>query len=121
MIAGRDPAIKQRGRGTVPRVGWWIVLGVVAACILLYIAHRLGWIDLSDKSRKPGPHGSSHSGGMLLIGDEVFAPAKYEAQLELDERARLPVPAPVPGDGDKGIFGDGPVRIRLGPDGKPLP
>ena len=32
----------------------------------------------------------------------------------------LPVPAPAAGDGDKGIFGDGPVRIRLDADGNPL-
>jgi hypothetical protein len=102
-------------------VGWWILVGAVAVCVLLYIAHRLGWIDLSDKSRKPDKGGASRGGGMLMIGDEVFAPAKYEAQLELDERSRMPIPAPVPGDGDKGIFGEGPVRIRLGPDGNPLP
>ena len=54
-----------------------------------------------------------------MIGDEVFAPAKYEAQIELDRQARLPIPAPIPGDGDKGIFGDGPVRIHLDASGKP--
>lgn len=53
-----------------------------------------------------------------MIGDEVFAPAKHEAQLELDRQARLPVPAPIPGDGDKGIFGDGPVRIELDAEGR---
>lgn len=93
---------------------------MVAVGVLLWVAHRLGWIDLSDKSRNSSKGGSSRGGGALLIGDEVFAPAKYEAQLELDARARLPVPAPVPGDGDKGIFGDGPVRIRLDADGNPL-
>ncbi len=102
------------------RVGWW-VLGVAAVCVVLWVAHRLGWIDLSDKSRKGAEGSSSGGGGMMLIGDEVFAPAKYEAQLELDRQARLPVPAPVPGDGDKGIFGEGPVRIRLDADGRPLP
>ena len=55
------------------------------------------------------------------IGDEVFAPARHEAALELDRQASLPAPAPLAGDGDKGIFGEGPVRIRLGPDGNPLP
>jgi hypothetical protein len=100
-------------------VGWWALVGVVGVAVLLWIANRVGWIDLSDKSRKPGG-GSSHGGGVLMIGDEVFAPAKYEAQVEVDRQARLPVPAPIPGDGDKGIFGDGPVRIRLDADGKPL-
>lgn len=99
-------------------MGWWVLLGVIAVCVLLWATHRLGWIDLSDKSR---PSGGSRSGGsVLMIGDEVFAPAKYEAQLDLDEQARLPVPAPIPGDGDKGIFGDGPVRIELDAQGRPL-
>ncbi|NNC12799.1 hypothetical protein HII28_13030 [Planctomonas sp. JC2975] len=102
-------------------MGWWILVGVVAVCILLWLAHHVGWIDLSDKSRKDSKGGSSRGGGVLMIGDEVFAPAKYEAQLEVDKQARLPIPAPIPGDGDKGIFGDGPVRIRLDAEGRPLP
>ena len=63
------------------------------------IAVRLRWIDLSDKTKQGKPSGSA----VLMIGDEVFAPRKYEAQVEVDRQARLPVPAPVPGDGDKGI------------------
>jgi len=63
------------------------------------VAVRLGWIDLSDKTKR----GGSGSGGVMMIGDEVFAPRKYEAQVEADRQARLPVPAPIPGDGDKGI------------------
>ena len=39
----------------------------------------------------------------MMIGDEVFAPRKHEAQVELDRQSRLPAPAPLPGDGDKGI------------------
>lgn len=101
-------------------MGWWVLVGVIGVGVLLWLAHRLGWIDLSDKSRSSSKGGSSRGGGALLIGDEVFAPAKYEAQLELDERPRLPVPAPAAGDGDEGIFGDGPVRIRLDADGNPL-
>lgn len=99
-------------------MGWWLLGGVVALGVLLWIAHTVGWIDLSDKSRKSG---TPRGGGVMMIGDEVFAPAKYEAQVELDRQARLPVPAPIPGDGDKGIYGEGPVHIRLGPDGNPLP
>jgi hypothetical protein len=38
----------------------------------------------------------------------------------VDRLARLPVPAPIPGDGDKGVFGAGPVRIRLDADGRPV-
>ncbi|MHA7984515.1 hypothetical protein ACX9R5_01805 [Rathayibacter sp. CAU 1779] len=102
-------------------MGWWVLVGVVVVCIVLWVANHLGWIDLSDKSRKASKDGTSRGSGMLMIGDEVFAPAKYEAQLEVDKQARLPIPAPIPGDGDKGIFGDGPVRIRLDADGRPLP
>ncbi len=103
------------------RVGWWVLGGIVAVGVLLWGAHRLGWIDLSDKSRASPEGGSRGGGSVLMIGDEVFAPAKYEAQLELDKQARLPIPAPIPGDGDKGIFGDGPVRIHLDASGKPQP
>ena len=99
-------------------MGWWVVGGVIALCVLLYAAHRIGLIDLSDKSRSKSG-GSRGGGSALMIGDEVFAPAKYEAQLELDKESRLPVPAPIPGDGDKGIFGNGPVRIELDAQGRP--
>ena len=63
------------------------------------LAVRFGWIDLSDKTKRGKPSGAA----VMMIGDEVFAPRKYEAQVEVDRQARLPVPAPVPGDGDKGI------------------
>ena len=78
---------------------WWIWL-VIAAVVLAFgwVAVRRGWIDLSDKTKRGGGGGS-----VLMIGDEVFAPRKHEAQVELDRQSRLPVPAPVPGDGDKGI------------------
>lgn len=72
---------------------------VGAALAFGVIAVRRGWIDLSDKTKQGKPSGSA----VLMIGDEVFAPRKYEAQVEVDRQARLPVPAPVPGDGDKGI------------------
>ncbi|BDZ54490.1 hypothetical protein [Agromyces marinus] len=79
---------------------WWIWLGIaVLVAALGWVAVRRGWIDLSDKTKKGRPSGA----GLMMIGDEVFAPRKYEAQLEVDRQARLPVPAPVPGDGDKGI------------------
>ncbi len=73
---------------------------VIAALVLAFgwVAVRRGWIDLSDKTRRGGG-----GGGVMMIGDEVFAPRKHEAQVELDRQSRLPVPAPVPGDGDKGI------------------
>ncbi|GAA1839208.1 hypothetical protein [Agromyces salentinus] len=79
---------------------WWMWLGIgVLAVAVLTLAIKRGWVDLSDKTKR----GGSGSGGVMMIGDEVFAPRKYEAQVEQDRQARLPVPAPVPGDGDKGI------------------
>ncbi len=76
----------------------WLGLGVLAVAVLT-LAIRRGWIDLSDKTKR----GGGGSGGVMMIGDEVFAPRKYEAQVEQDRQARLPTPAPIPGDGDKGI------------------
>lgn len=87
----------------------WIVIAIiVAGGILFYVAHRLGWIDLSNKSKNSG------SGGALGIGDEVFHPTRHEAQIELDRQTVLPAPAPVAGDGDKGIY-EGRVRITIEP------
>ncbi|WP_350348077.1 hypothetical protein ABIQ69_15790 [Agromyces sp. G08B096] len=78
---------------------WWIwVLIAVAVIALGWLAQRAGWIDLSDKTKRGGT-----AGGVLMIGDEVFAPRKYEAAVEQERQSRLPAPAPLPGDGDKGI------------------
>jgi hypothetical protein len=76
-----------------------IVIIAGAVIVLGVVAVRIGWIDLSDKTKRGKPSGAA----VMMIGDEVFAPRKYEAQIEVDRQARLPVPAPVPGDGDKGI------------------
>ena len=76
-----------------------ILLIIGAVLGLGAVAVRRGWIDLSDKTKR----GGSGSGGIMMIGDEVFAPRKYEAQVEADRQARLPAPAPIPGDGDNGI------------------
>jgi hypothetical protein len=76
-----------------------IVIIAGAVIVLGVVAVRLGWIDLSAKTKRGKPSGAA----VMMIGDEVFAPRKYEAQIEVDRQARLPVPAPVPGDGDKGI------------------
>jgi len=85
----------------------WIALPIIAvAIVLFYVAHRRGWIDLSNKSRTSG------SGGIAGIGDEVFHPTRHEAQVEMDRQTILPAPAPLPGDDDKGIY-DGNVRIDL--------
>ncbi len=73
----------------------WIVLAIVAGVIVLaLIANRFGWIDLSNKNHNGGSSGS----GAFGIGDEVFNPSRYEAQVELDRQTTLPAPAPTPGD-----------------------
>jgi hypothetical protein len=93
------------------RVDWLIFAGVVVALVLLgVLAQRKGWIDLSSKSAQK--RGGSSSGSVLSIGDEVFNPARYEAQLEQDRQTQLPAPAPVAGDGDKDVY-KGSVRIDL--------
>jgi hypothetical protein len=97
----------------------WIALTIGAAVVaLVYIANRMGWVDLSNKNRSSGS-----GGGIAGIGDEVFHPTRFEAQVELDRQTILPAPAPVPGDGDKGVYG-GRVEIDLrqledtGPQGR---
>jgi len=88
-------------------VDWLIFLGIVTVLAVLgVVANRLGWIDLSNKSKTSG------SGGIAGIGDEVFHPTRHEAQVEMDRQTVLPAPAPVAGDGDKGIY-DGQVKIDL--------
>ena len=53
-------------------------MGAVAAvAVVVWIADRLGWIDLSNKSQRSGG-----SGGMVGMLDEVFAPTRHETQAE---------------------------------------
>jgi len=94
------------------RVDWLIFAGVVVVLVLLgVLAQRKGWIDLSNKNaQKRG--GSGGGGSLLSIGDEVFSPARYEAQLEQDRQTQLPAPAPVAGDGDRDVY-KGNVKIDL--------
>ena len=91
------------------RVDWLIFAGIVVVLIgLCVLAQRKGWIDLGNKSTRSGGSG----GGIAGIGDEVFHPARYESQLELDRQTILPAPAPVAGDGDKDVY-RGRVRIDV--------
>lgn len=91
-------------------VDWLIFSGVVAALIPLgVLAQHKGWIDVVG-ARPLG--GGAGSGSGFGIGDEVFHPARYEAQLELDRHTSLPAAAPVAGDPDHGVYA-GSVRIDL--------
>ncbi len=88
---------------------WLIFCGVMVVLVALgFLAQRKGWIDLSNKSAQRRSGGTSPLG----IGDEVFHPARYEAQLEQDRQSRMPIPAPIPGDGDRDVY-KGNVRIDL--------
>ncbi|MDM4763937.1 hypothetical protein QT381_13060 [Galbitalea sp. SE-J8] len=87
--------------------GFWLV-GLAAVLVVVgAVLHRAGVIDLSDKTRRSGGYS-----GALGAADEVFAPSKYEAQVELDRQSALPAPAPLAGDGDKGVYA-GRLTIRL--------
>lgn len=79
----------------------WLIFAGVALLVLVLgaIAQHAGWIDLSSKNR-----GTGHGGGVLSIGDEVFAPTRHEAAMELERQTILPAPAPLAGDGDKGVY-----------------
>ena len=86
---------------------WLVIILVVAFGALASVAQRAGWIDLSNKAKRPGSYG----GAMGAI-DEVFSPSRYESQIERDRQTILPAPAPLPGDSDKGVYG-GRVKIDL--------
>ncbi|GAA1447982.1 hypothetical protein [Leifsonia poae] len=95
-------------------MNWWIVGGIVVAVVLLWLATRLGWIDLSNKSQR----GSGGWGGLAGPIDEVFAPSRHEAQQEQDRQTLLPAPAPLPGDGAKDVWDGGKITLDLGADGR---
>jgi hypothetical protein len=92
----------------VPDVNWLILLGaVVAAIAVTWIADRLGWVDLSNKSTKSGG-----SGGVVTMMDEVFAPTRQELATEFERQTSLPVEAPVAADDDHDLL-SGRVLIRV--------
>ncbi len=95
-------------------MNWWFLGAIAAVVVVLVVATRLGWIDLSNKTKR----GSGGFGGIAGAGDEVFAPTRHEAQQELDRQTMLPAPAPTPGDGDHGIWEDGKITIDVGRAGR---
>ena len=84
----------------------------VAVCLLLWVLHRAGVVDFSDKTqqRGSGSVGSGLLGGAL---DEVFHPVRHEAQLELERQSRVPAPAPE-ADGDPLGIGQAGADARPG-------
>ena len=83
-------------------MNWWIFAGVVVGIVLLVCT--LQYFQLIDLTNGRLSGRSGRGGGLMGIGDEVFAPTRYEAAIELDRQTVLPAPAPLAGDGDKGIF-----------------
>lgn len=85
---------------------WWlaIVAGVLALLVLL---QKLKLVDFRGTGRR-----GSGAGGLMSLGDEIFAPTRHEAAQERARETILPAPAPIPGDGVNDIF-DGPVVINV--------
>lgn len=77
-------------------MGWFIFGGVVVGLVVLgALGQRFGFIDIVGK---PQARSAGNGAGMMGIGDEVFAPARHEAAIELDRQTILPAPAPLAGD-----------------------
>ena len=81
---------------------------IAGVCLLLWVLHKTGVVDLSDKTQKRGS-GSVGSGMLGAAFDEVFHPVRYETQLELERQTTLPAPSPE-ADGD-------PLGIGIGSGG----
>ncbi|MDB6427035.1 MULTISPECIES: hypothetical protein [unclassified Curtobacterium] len=89
-------------------MNWLILLGAVAvAAVVMWVADRVGWIDLSNKATRSGG-----SGGVGAMMDEVFAPTRHETQAEYERQSRLPEEAPTPADDDHDLL-SGTVLIRV--------
>ncbi len=77
-------------------MNWWIFGGVAVGLALFGIlGQRFGLIDVVGKSTS---RSAGNGAGLMGIGDEVFAPSRHEAALELDRQTILPAPAPLAGD-----------------------
>jgi hypothetical protein len=96
-------------------MNWWIFGGVVVGLVLFGIlGQRFGLIDIVGKSKS---RSAGNGAGLMGIGDEIFAPARHEAAIEMDRQTILPAPAPIAGDPvpsqETGIY-RGRVTIDLG-------
>jgi hypothetical protein len=83
-----------------------LILGgvAVAAITAMLIATRTS----SRPSRGSGSIGS----GMFGVVDEIFAPARHEARVEVERQTALAAPVPSADDDDRGIY-DGRISIRV--------
>ena len=96
-------------------MNWWVVAIIAAFVALIVVAVKLGWIDLSNKAHRGSGTMSGAIGGSF---DEVFAPARHEAQQEMDRQSLLPAPAPLPGDRGDGGWEGGKITLDLGRAGQ---
>ncbi|MGH1549887.1 hypothetical protein ACRAWB_12215 [Leifsonia poae] len=96
-------------------MNWWVVGIIVAFVAVIVVAVKLGWIDLSNKARRGSGTMSGAIGGSF---DEIFAPARHEAQQEMDRQTLLPAPAPLPGDRGEDGWQGGKITIDLGRAGQ---
>ncbi len=79
---------------------------VAAAVVVMWIADRLGWIDLSNKATRSGG-----SGGVISMMDEVFAPTRHESQASTNGSHACPG-SPTPADDDHDLL-SGSVLIKV--------
>lgn len=96
-------------------MNWWVLGAVCAIVLVIVVAVKLGWIDLSNKSRRGSGSMTGALGGSF---DEVFAPTRHEAQQELDRQSFLAAPAPLPGDGGETGWEGGKITIDVGSAGR---
>jgi len=72
-------------------IGLLAVLGVAGLTV---------WIAVRPGTFKPGATGAAGAFGAI---EQVFAPAQYEARVEIERQQQAPAPAPLPGgEGPKG-------------------
>ena len=84
----------------------WMILGGVALAAIVAMALA------TRNSGRPKRGSGSIGSGMFGVVDEVFAPARHEAQIEVERQTTLPAPSPVADDDDKGIY-EGRIQIRV--------
>ena len=84
----------------------WLILAAVAAAAV--VAMAVATRESSRPSRGSGSIGS----GMFGVADEIFAPSRHEAQLEVERQTSLPAPSPVADDDDRGVY-DGRIQISV--------
>lgn len=91
-------------------MNWWLFGGIVLGIFVLgWLGQHFGVIDMSQKNWRER---AKKSGGVMTIGDEIFAPTKHEAAVERNTQTTLPAPAPLAGDGDSGIH-DGKILLNI--------